>query len=65
MTPNVVSRARLRAGTVECPLCGRQIARPTERLLHYGPVETTVDNADVIVCPACDGVTFIEEGPPE
>lgn len=62
MSPNVVPRERLRAGVVECPLCGRQLAGPTDHLLVYGVVEeVTVENADAIECPACGGVTFVAD----
>lgn len=64
MTRNVVHRERLRAGVVECPLCGRQLAAPTDHLLVYGVVEeVTAENADAIECPACDGVTFVVDEP--
>lgn len=60
MAPNVVDRERIREGIVECPLCERQLARPTNHLLVYGPAdEPSVENADAIECPVCDGVTFI------
>jgi len=60
MSGNVVPRERLRDGVVECPLCGRQIAAPTEHLLAYSTVERAdVDTADAIKCPACTGVTFV------
>ena len=62
MTSNLVSRERLRAGAVECPLCGRQLAEPTDHLLVYGPADrATVDDADAIQCPVCSGVTFLDE----
>jgi ribosomal protein S27E len=60
MSRNVVRRERVRAGVVECPLCGRQIATPTEHLLvHSSVTSVTAGNADAIECPACTGVTFI------
>lgn len=60
MSRNVISRADLRDGVVECPLCGRQFVNPVERLVVYGAVErTTVENADAVECPVCDGVAFI------
>lgn len=62
MSRNAVSRERLHEGVVDCPLCGRQIAEPTDHLLVYGAREqVTVENADAIRCPACTGVTFIVE----
>ncbi|PSQ02825.1 hypothetical protein BRC94_00835 [Halobacteriales archaeon QS_5_70_17] len=62
MARNLVDRDRLRAGVVECPLCGRQLAAPTDHLLTYGAVDRiTVENADAIECPVCSGVTFIED----
>lgn len=64
MSRNHVPRDRLRAGVVECPLCRRQIADPTDHLLVYGTVEqVTIDNADAIECPACSGVTFVVDTP--
>ena len=63
MTRNVIPRGDLRAGVVECPLCGRQLPAPTDHLLVYGRVEeVTVANADALTCPACSGVTFVSEG---
>lgn len=63
MTQNAVHRADLRRGVVECPLCGRQIAAPTDHLIAYGAVDpVTAENADAVECPACSGVTFVEEG---
>lgn len=60
--PNLVPRERLRAGVVECPLCGRQLATPSDHLVVYGAVDrVTVENADAIECPVCDGVTFIDD----
>ena len=60
MSRNVVPRERVREGVVECPLCGRQIATPTEHLLVYSTVgQAGVDTADAIKCPACTGVTFV------
>lgn len=57
---NVIPRERVRAGVVECPLCGRQIAAPAEHVLVYSSVERAdVDTADAIECPACGGVTFV------
>lgn len=65
MSRNVISRTRLRTGVVECPLCGRQFVTPVDHLLAYGAVEqTTVENADAIECPVCDGVTFIVDDMP-
>ncbi|MEF8855945.1 MAG: hypothetical protein V5A16_00835 [Haloplanus sp.] len=62
MSRNVIPRDRVRAGVVECPLCGRQIATPTDHLLVYSDVErASVETADAISCPACTGVTFIVE----
>ena len=64
MPPNVVRRERVRAGVVECPLCERQLARPSDRLIVYGPVdEPSVENADAIECPVCEGVSFIVDEP--
>lgn len=62
--PNVVRRAALRSGVVDCPLCGRQIPRPTDHLLVYGAAElATAENADALECPVCGGVTFVvDEG---
>jgi len=66
MSPNVISRGRLREGIVDCPLCGRQFATPDDHLLTYGAVEQpTVENADAIECPICDGVVFIVDEPAE
>jgi predicted RNA-binding Zn-ribbon protein involved in translation (DUF1610 family) len=63
MTRNVVHRDDLRRGVVDCPLCGRQIAAPTDRLIVYGPADRlTAENADAVECPACGGVTFVEDG---
>jgi len=60
MAPNVVSRDQVREGIVECPLCERQLARPTTHLLVYGSSdEPSIEDADAIECPVCDGVTFI------
>lgn len=60
MSGNVVSREALRDGVVECPLCERQFADVIEHLLVYGAVErTTVENAEAVACPVCDGVAFI------
>lgn len=64
MSRNAVLREQLRAGAVECPLCGRQLAGPGDHLLVYGAVdEVTVENADAIECPACGGVTFVVDAP--
>jgi len=61
---NVIPRAQLREGAVECPLCGRQIAAPTERLVAFGVVEElTPETADAVECPSCSGVTFVDEAP--
>jgi predicted RNA-binding Zn-ribbon protein involved in translation (DUF1610 family) len=66
MSGNVIARERVREGVVECPLCGRQIARPTEQLIVYSRVESAgVDTADAIECPACGGVTFVVDGSDE
>jgi ribosomal protein S27E len=63
LSGNVVLREQVRAGVVECPLCGRQIARPTDHLLvHSSSTTVTVENADAIECPACAGVTFVVDG---
>jgi len=63
MSRNVVRREHLRAGAVECPLCGRQIAAPTDHLIVYGAVDrATAGNADAVECPTCGGVTFVEDG---
>jgi ribosomal protein S27E len=60
MSGNVVPREQVRAGVVDCPLCRRQIATPTDHLLVYSSVDAvTVENADAIRCPACAGVTFL------
>ncbi|MFB6173579.1 MAG: hypothetical protein ABEI39_02960 [Halobacteriales archaeon] len=59
MSDNIIPRERLRAGVVECPLCGRQIAEPTEQLRLFGPGEPTVETADAVECPVCDGVSFL------
>lgn len=62
MEPNIVSRERLRAGVVECPLCERQLPTPSDHLLVYGAADrATVENADAIECPVCDGVSFIDD----
>ncbi len=64
MSPNVVVRDHLREGVVECPLCGRQFATPRDHLVVYGATDTaTVENADAIACPVCDGVTFLVDEP--
>jgi ribosomal protein S27E len=61
---NVIPREQVRAGVVECPLCGRQVAAPTDHLLVYSSVErVAADTADAIECPACGGVTFIVDDP--
>ena len=66
MSRNVIPRACLLTGVVDCPLCGRQFVRPVDHLLTYGAVDqTTVENADAIECPVCDGVTFIVDGTKE
>jgi hypothetical protein len=63
MTRNAIAREQVRAGVVECPLCERQIAAPTDHLLVYGAVDSlTAENADALECPACTGVTFVEDG---
>ncbi|MFW6435214.1 MAG: hypothetical protein ACOCY1_02435 [Halovenus sp.] len=63
MTPNVVCRRSLQEGVVDCPLCGRQFATPEDRLIVYGAVDrATVENADAIQCPVCDGVVFVVDG---
>ncbi|NHN46132.1 hypothetical protein G9464_00775 [Halostella sp. JP-L12] len=62
MSRNAIRRARLRAGTVDCPLCGRQIAFPADHLVVYGAEPPTVENADAVECPACEGVTFLVDG---
>jgi hypothetical protein len=60
MTHNEIRRENLRRGVVECPLCGRQIVEPGDRLLAYGAVdELTAETADAVECPACTGVTFV------
>lgn len=60
MSRNVVFREQVRAGVVDCPLCGRQIATPEDHLLVYSSVdEADAGTADAIECPACTGVTFI------
>jgi C4-type Zn-finger protein len=61
MTPNVVYRDRLREGVVECPLCERQWAAPREHLIVHGPETPTIETADAIECPVCDGVLFLRE----
>lgn len=62
MTRNEIRRTRLRAGVVECPICGRQLPDPTDHLLVFGAVEeVTVENADAVECPVCEGVTFVSE----
>lgn len=54
----------MREGAVDCPLCGRQIAAPTEQLVAFGVVEQlTPETADAVECPACDGVTFVDDAP--
>ena len=64
MTRDAIIREQVRAGVVECPLCERQIAAPTDHLLAYGAVESlTAENADALECPACTGVTFIVDPP--
>jgi hypothetical protein len=63
VTRNVVRREDLRRGVVECLLCGRQIAVPTDHLIVYGVVDRlTSENADAVECPVCSGVTFVEDG---
>jgi len=52
---------RLRERRVDCPLCGRQIAAPTDHLIAYGTERATVENADAVECPGCAGVTFVVE----
>ena len=57
---NVVSRDRLRHGRVECPLCARQLAAPTDQLVAFGHVEElTPETADAVECPVCGGVSFL------
>ena len=66
MTRNAVSRERVRAGRVECPICRRQIAEPADQLVVYGAAaDPSAETADAIECPACEGVTFLVDGPPE
>jgi len=60
--PNVIERAALREGIVECPLCGRQLADPLANAIVQGPGEVTVETADAVECPVCDGVTFVVDG---
>ncbi|MFC7166402.1 hypothetical protein [Halospeciosus flavus] len=61
MTRNVVFREDVRAGAVDCPLCGRQIAFPDEHLVAFGATaELTAETADAVECPACSGVTFFD-----
>jgi len=63
MSRNVIRREHLRTDAVECPLCGRQIAAPTDHLIVYGAVDrVTAENADAVECPTCGGVTFVEDG---
>lgn len=61
MSRNAIRRVRLRQRRVECPLCSRQIAAPTDHLIAYGAGQATVENADAVECPACAGVTFVVE----
>ncbi|GGN84773.1 hypothetical protein [Haloarcula pellucida] len=57
---NVIDRDALRAGRVECPLCGRQLVDPMAHAVVYGAVDAvTAENADAVECPVCDGVTFV------
>ncbi|MFC7177719.1 hypothetical protein [Halosegnis marinus] len=57
---NAVAREAVREGAVECPLCGRQLAEPAERLVGFGVTEPlTVETADAVECPRCSGVTFL------
>ncbi|PSP57161.1 hypothetical protein BRC82_00980 [Halobacteriales archaeon QS_1_67_19] len=64
MTNNTIPRERLRAGVVDCPLCGRQIPKPTEHLVAIGRVESlTAATADAVECPACRGVSFLRPSP--
>lgn len=67
MSKNVFYRDQVRAGAVECPLCKRQLAYPTDHLVAQGVVdELTVETADAIECPVCSGLVFIKDGsPPE
>lgn len=61
-TDNTVSRDRFRAGAVECPLCGRQVANPADHLLAFGAVDRlSVETADAFECPACGGVNFVTD----
>lgn len=64
MTDNTIQRERLREGVVECPLCRRQIAEPTEHLHAFGgPDEPTASTADAVECPVCDGLSFLRPPP--
>ena len=64
MTTNTIPRERLHAGVVDCPLCGRQIPEPTERLVAIGRVESvTAATADAVECPVCGGVSFLRPSP--
>jgi ribosomal protein S27E len=64
VTTNTIPRERLRAGVVDCPLCGRQIPEPTERLVAFGRVDSvTAATADAVECPACGGVSFLRPSP--
>ena len=64
MTDNTVPREHVRAGVVECPLCGRQIAEPTDHLRVFGPAcDPTAGTADAVECPVCDGVSFLKPRP--
>lgn len=59
---NVVRRAAVVRGHPECPLCGRQIALTSDRLVAFGPEDDpTPETADAIACPVCDGVSFVVE----
>ncbi|MFB6117769.1 hypothetical protein [Halosegnis sp.] len=59
--PNVVARAAVERGVVECPLCGRQLVDVAAALVTFGPSEATPSTADAVECPVCEGVCFIDD----
>jgi predicted RNA-binding Zn-ribbon protein involved in translation (DUF1610 family) len=59
---NIIVRDRLHTNAVECPICGRQVPRPTDHLIAFGATDpVTADTADAFECPVCSGVTFISD----
>jgi len=64
MADHTIPRDRLAADAVECPLCRRQIAAPTEHLRALdGRDAVTAETADAVECPTCGGVSFLEPRP--